>query len=100
MGITLIDPIKYDLIFERFLLPERAGLYPAQTTIIGEDIESLKYMEVDLECGRSLKIDVDAQLIIKREGEEEPIIVYADELQEGDDILFDNKDELFTINEI
>lgn len=100
LGITLIDPIKYDLIFERFLLPERAGLYPAQTTIIGEDIESLKYMEVDLECGRSLKIDVDAQLIIKREGEEEPIIVYADELQEGDDILFDNKDELFTINEI
>ena len=69
-------------------------------TIIGEDIESLKYMEVDLECGRSLKIDVDAQLIIKREGEEEPIIVYADELQEGDDILFDNKDELFTINVI
>lgn len=100
LGITLIDPIKYDLIFERFLLPERAGLYPAQTTIIGEDIESLKYVEVDLECGRSLKIDVDAQLIIKRDGAEEPIIVYADELQEGDDILFDNKDKLFTINEI
>lgn len=25
LGITLIDPIKYDLLFERFLLPERAG---------------------------------------------------------------------------
>lgn len=25
MGITFIDPLKYDLIFERFLLPERAG---------------------------------------------------------------------------
>ncbi|MDR1089811.1 MAG: PHP domain-containing protein, partial [Prevotella sp.] len=32
LGITLIDPIKYDLIFERFLLPERAGLYPSDTT--------------------------------------------------------------------
>ena len=31
LGITLIDPIKYDLIFERFLLPERAGLAPADT---------------------------------------------------------------------
>lgn len=100
LGITLIDPIKYDLIFERFLLPERAGLYPAQTTIIGEDIDSTKYIELELEGAHKLLIDVDAQLIIKREGEKKPIIVYADELQEGDDILFDNKDELFTINEI
>jgi len=29
LGITLIDPIKYNLLFERFLLPERAGLYQA-----------------------------------------------------------------------
>ncbi len=100
LGITLIDPIKYDLIFERFLLLERAGLYPAQTTIIGEDIESTKYIEVELEGNHKLLIDVDAQLIVKRDGEEEPIIVYADELQEDDDILFDNKDALFTINEI
>lgn len=100
LGITLIDPIKYDLIFERFLLPERAGLYPAQTTIIGEDIESTKYIEVDLEGNHKLLIDVDAQLIVKREGENEPVIIYADELQEEDDILFDNKDALFTINEI
>ena len=100
LGITLIDPIKYDLIFERFLLPERAGLYPAQTTIIGEDIESTKYIEVELEGNHKLLIDVDAQLIVKREGENEPIIIYADELQEEDDILFDNKDALFTINEI
>lgn len=100
LGITLIDPIKYDLIFERFLLPERAGLYPAQTTIIGEDVESRKYVEVELEDGHQLKIDVDAYLIVKREGEAEPIVIYADELQEDDDILFDNKDALFTINEL
>lgn len=100
LGITLIDPIKYDLIFERFLLPERAGLYPAQTTIIGQDVESIEYVEVELEDGHKLKIDKDAQLIVKREGEEEPIIVYADELEANDDILFDNKDVLFTINEL
>lgn len=100
LGITLIDPIKYDLIFERFLLPERAGLYPAQTTILGVDIESTKYIELELEGGHNLKIDVDAQLIVKRATEDGPIIIYADELKEGDDILFDNKDELFTINEI
>ena len=100
LGITLIDPIKYDLIFERFLLPERAGLYPSDTTIIGEDIESTKYVEVILEGSHTLRIDVDAQLLVKRDGEEKPIIIYADELEANDDILFDNKDELFTINEI
>ncbi|MBR6130864.1 MAG: PHP domain-containing protein [Bacteroidales bacterium] len=100
LGITLIDPLRYNLIFERFLLPERAGLYPSSTTIIGEDIESSDYVEVALENGKTLKLDKDAQLYVKREGEEEPITIYADELQEGDDILFDNKDELFTINEL
>lgn len=100
LGITLIDPLRYDLIFERFLLPERAGLYPAETTIIGEDMESNNYMEVELENGKIIKIDKDAQLRIKRAGEENPITIYADELQADDDILFDNKDELWTINEI
>lgn len=100
LGITLIDPIKYDLIFERFLLPERAGLYPADTTIIGEDIESQNYVELQLEGGKTIKVDVDAELIVKRPGLDEPIKVYADELKPEDDILFDNKDALFTINEI
>lgn len=38
--------------------------------------------------------------MVKREGEEAPIQVYADELEQGDDILFDNKDLIFTINEL
>ena len=100
LGITLIDPIKYDLIFERFLLPERAGLYPADVTIIGEDIESCRCVEVELGCGRTILIDVDAQLVVHRDGCEEPLVIYADELQKNDEILFDNKDELFTVNEI
>lgn len=100
LGITLIDPIKYGLIFERFLLPERAGLYPSDATIIGEDIESNDFIEVHVENGRKILLDVDAELLVKRNGSEEPIRVYADELEEGDDILFDNKDALFTINEL
>lgn len=97
LGITLIDPLKYNLIFERFLLPERAGLYQAKTAIIGEDILSRDYVEVDF-GERCVKLDVDAQLMVRRNND--TIQIYADELQAGDDILFDNKDELFTIKEL
>lgn len=100
LGITLIDPIKYNLLFERFLLPERAGLYPSDVTIVGEDIESSDFVEVTLENHKTYKIDKDAQLIVKRAEDDEPIVIYADELKEGDDIQFDNKDILFTLNEI
>lgn len=100
LGITLIDPIKYDLIFERFLLPERAGLYPADTTVIGEDIETTDYIQVSLESGKKILLDADAELLVRRGNDTNPIRIYADELEEGDDILFDNKDELFTINEL
>lgn len=100
LGITLIDPIKYGLIFERFLLPERAGLTPADTTIIGEDIETTNAVQIRLETGKTILLDADAELLVKRVGSERPIRVYADELKEGDDIIFDNKDLLFTINEL
>lgn len=100
LGITLIDPIKYDLIFERFLLPERAGLYPSDVTVVGDSIESKDYVEVELNNGQTYKIDKDSQLVVKRDGEDNPIVLYADELQEGDDIQFDNRDVLFTLHEI
>lgn len=100
LGITLIDPIKYDLIFERFLLPERAGLYPSDVTVVGDSIESKNYVEAELDNGQTYKIDKDAQLVVKRDGEDDPIVLYADELQEGDDIQFDNRDVLFTLHEI
>jgi DNA polymerase-3 subunit alpha len=98
LGITLIDPIKYDLIFERFLLPERAGLQPADTTVIGNDIDSKKFFALTLENGKTINVDFDAEFMVKRGGE--TVRVYADELEEGDDIIFDNKDILFTINEL
>jgi len=100
LGITLIDPIKYDLIFERFLLPERAGLYPSKTTIVGEDIEVKEYTEVTLSNNKKYKIANDAILLVNRDGVEEPLEIEASELKEDDDILFDNRDVLFTLNEI
>lgn len=96
LGITLIDPIKYDLLFERFLLPERAGLYPSKATILADGIESNCYVEFELENGKTLKLDKDAQLLVKRADEE--LVVYADELKDGDDIVFDHKDFLWNIN--
>lgn len=97
MSITFIDPLKYDLIFERFLLPERAGLAPMDVTKIGGDVESENYVEIELENGKMLRCDKDAEFLINRNGEQ--IVVYADELQDDDDIVWDRRDELFTLND-
>lgn len=97
LGITLIDPIKYDLIFERFLLPERAGLYPDEVTIIVGGLESTKIVHVTLANGKEYVFDKDAKFRVMREGRS--MIVYADELKLGDDIIFDNKDLVWTLNE-
>lgn len=101
LGIISIDPLKYDLIFSRFLVPERCGLqWNDNTTIIGEDIDILSgedYVELELE-GKTLKVSRDAEIRVKRDDEE--MTVYADELQPEDDIIFDNKDLIWTLNEI
>lgn len=98
MGITKIDPIKWGLIFERFLLPERAGLAPDMVSKIEADVRSSEYIEITLENGKIYKFDCDSRFRVLRN--DEYIDVYADELEEDDDILFDNKDLLFTLNEI
>lgn len=97
LGITLIDPVKYDLLFERFLLPERAGLYPDEVTIIIGGMESTQIVQVTLANGKAYVFDKDAKLRVMREGHS--MIVYADELNPGDDIIFDNRDLVFTLNE-
>lgn len=98
MGITMIDPIKYNMIFERFLRPERAGLEADTVTIVAEDVLSQDYYELVMGDGKKLSIDKDAQLIVLRNGEK--ITVYGDELQEGDDIQFDNCDLLHVLPKI
>jgi DNA polymerase-3 subunit alpha len=98
LGITSIDPIRYDLLFSRFLVPERCGLFWKEevTRFCGEiSIEPRgKYVEVMLE-GKRLCFDTDAQLRIIR-GEDE-MTLYADELQPDDRVILDNRDMLWNI---
>ncbi|CDN31825.1 DNA polymerase III alpha subunit [Mucinivorans hirudinis] len=96
LGLTLIDPIKFDLLFERFLLPERAGLYPTQTTKFVNEMKTNAYVEMTLDNGKVLKLDKDAQLLVIRDGTEQ--VVYADQLIDGDDVVFDHRDYLWMIN--
>ena len=102
LGIISIDPIKYDLIFSRFLVPERCGLnWVDNVTIIGDDIEikpNETYVELKLEGDKIIKVFRDAEVRIKRDDKE--MTVYADELIPEDDIIIDNKDIVWTINEI
>lgn len=98
LGITKIDPLKYDLIFERFLLPERGGLAPMDVTKIEPNIESNEYVEILLRNGQTIKFDKDAEFLVERDGVRS--VVYADELEEDDDIIWDRKDELFTLDSL
>ena len=95
MGITKIDPIQYNLIFERFLLPERGGLEPAEVTKICDNVQSDDCFELQLDNGKTYKFDKDAEFNVKRDGTVTK--VYADELQEGDDIVWDNNDVIWNL---
>lgn len=101
LGIISLDPLQYDLIFSRFLVPERCGLnWIEEISIIGEDIQinpGEVYVEVNL-GNRVYHFHKDAEFTIKRHGE--VMKVYADQLKVGDDIVFDNRDLLWTLNEI
>lgn len=101
LGITSIDPIRYDLIFSRFLVPERCGLnWKEEITVTAPDVElqtGETYVDVRM-GGNPYRICRDAQLRIKR-GEQE-LTVYADELKAGDEILFDHRDLLWNLKEL
>lgn len=101
LGITSIDPIRYDLIFSRFLVPERCGLnWVEEITVIAPDAELQKgetYADIRLD-GNHYRICRDAQLRIRRGGQEQT--VYADELKAGDDVLFDRRDLLWNLKEL
>lgn len=95
LQITNIDPIKYGLIFERFLLPERAGLEQQRTTMLADKIESSNYIEFECDNGKTYKFDIDAKFKVKR-GDKE-MEVFADELKIDDDIVWDNNDLLWNL---
>lgn len=98
LGITQIDPMPYSLLFERFLLPERGGLEPADVTVIGNDLSRKDYVEIEFEDGKKLCFASDAEFLVNRDGKE--VTVFANELTTDDDVIFDRKDELFTIPEL
>lgn len=88
LGITSIDPLKYDLIFSRFLVPERCGLsWKDELTVLAPDItlgKGERYVEMESE-GKTYRLCTDARMRVIRNGEERTI--YADELMCGDEIL-------------
>lgn len=100
LGITSVDPIRYDLIFSRFLIPERCGLHwKERTTVLAPDMEldrGKRYVEITLD-GKTYRLCPDARLRVIRNGTEQT--VRADELMCGDEILFDRRDVLWNLKE-
>ena len=101
LGITSIDPIKYDLIFSRFLVPERCGLsWKDELTVLAPDRmikENAEYIEIEMDNTTYL-LHPNAELRILRNGEERTIT--ANKLIDGDDILFDRRDCLWNLKEV
>lgn len=98
LNVTMVDSIRFKLIFERFLVPERAGLSPGDVTIIGNDVETNEYYEVELESGKKIRVPADSEFMVIRDGSE--VKVPVSELTADDDIRFDQRDLTFTLNEI
>lgn len=100
LGIVSVDPLKYKLSFERFLIPERAGLVETEVTIIGEEMEAEKgseYYLIEID-GVEYPFYRNAEFMVK-DGDKF-ILKYPDELREGDEIIFDNYDLLWTLNKL
>ncbi|WP_462353928.1 PHP domain-containing protein [Alistipes timonensis] len=101
LGITSLDPMRYGLLFSRFLVPERCGLsWCDELTVIAEDVplkSGERYVEIEA-SGSRYRLHPDAQLRILRNDVERTI--YADELTCGDEILFDRRDCLWTLKEL
>lgn len=95
LGVTKIDPIRFSLLFERFLLPERAGLYESTVTKIDREVDdSPEVVDIEFEDGRSITVDIDSLFVL--DGKDDRA-TYADELKEGDTIVFDNIHKIFDI---
>ncbi|WP_289764429.1 PHP domain-containing protein [uncultured Duncaniella sp.] len=100
LGITSVDPLKYDLIFSRFLVPERCGLnWKEEITVLAPDVtlqSGERYVEVMMN-GMTYRLCTDSRLRVVRDGKE--ITIYADELIRGDEILFDRRDLLWNLKD-
>ena len=101
LGIITIDPITYELLFERFLTPQRCGLVEQDVCVVGDDVEIGEggdYVTVELDDGKFMDINIDSELMVMRGNEK--IVVFADEIEDGDEILMDKRDEIYEIKDI
>ena len=82
-------------------MPERCGLHWVdEITAIAEDLElepGESYIRIETDHG-TLEVDKWAKLRIRRG--EETLTLYANDLKDGDEILLDNRDRLWTLNDI
>lgn len=74
LGITKLDPLKYNLLFERFLNAGRVGYWKDETIMI-----------VELEDGRTIEINSEKKLPIYRG--DEHMNIQAQDLKVEDDII-------------
>ena len=101
LGITSIDPLRYGLLFSRFLVPERCGLnWKDELTVLAPDVpleRGGKFVEI-LSGESVFRLLPDARLRVLRKGNE--MALYADELICGDEILFGRRDCLWNLKEL
>lgn len=93
LGIIKIDPIKYDLIFERFLIPERSGLNEEDAVVL-EKTNCDECYEVKSENG-VIHLAPDSIVLVERNKEKITIPICG--VIEGDVILLDNIHEIWDV---
>ena len=101
LGITSLDPLRYGLLFSRFLVPERCGLEWCDTlSVLAPDIAldaGARAVEISSR-GHCYLFAPSARLRIRRDGLE--MTLRAEELTRGDEVLFDRRDILWNLKEI
>lgn len=96
LGIIKIDPLKYDLMFERFLVPERGGLIQTDVTVLSGNSKKSDVIVIETEGGKNIPLsERNSEVLVNRGGDQ--LKIMASEIQEGDDLILDRNDELWNI---
>lgn len=96
LGIIKIDPLKYDLMFERFLVPERGGLIQTDVTVLSGNSKKSDVIVIETEDGKNIPLsERNSEVLVNRGGYQ--LKIMASEIQEGDDLILDRNDELWNI---
>ena len=74
MGIIQVDPMRFDLLFERFLNEGRMGAFEDRPSIV-----------ITQEDGTTIEFEEGSLVRINRKGKEK--VIFSHELEEGDEII-------------